>query len=158
MTGKRPRKTAGAPSVVIVAAKFHAAVEAALVEGAVRTLTKGGIARARIRVVSVPGSFELPAAAACAAEALRPQAIIAIGCLIEGDTPQYAAIGQAVYEGLIDVSVRTRIPVTCGVVMAHSLAQARARAGGSMGNRGTEAAEAALAMMQICHTMRSSHA
>ena len=79
----------------------------------------------------------------------KPQAVIALGCVIKGETPQYAAIGQAVADGLMQVALMTEIPVTCGVIVADSLAQAKARAGGRVGNRGAEAALAALAMVDL---------
>lgn len=133
----------------MVASRFHEALTRRLVEGAVETCARRGIARGAIRTVWVPGAFELPVAAAKAAERLRPQAIVAVGCLIKGQTPQYAAIGHAVAQGLTDVSVRTKIPVGFGVIIADSVAQAKARAGGHWGNRGEEAAEAALDMTHV---------
>jgi len=155
MGTKRPAR----PDVVIVASRFHSSIESALADGAVDALVKGGVPRTRIEIISVPGAFELPAGAACAVEAMKPKAIIAVGCLIEGDTPQYAAIGQAVYHGLIALSVQAKVPVTCGVVIAHSWdqAKARARTNGRGVNRGREAAEAALSMLKTINGM-SRHA
>jgi 6,7-dimethyl-8-ribityllumazine synthase len=93
-------------------------------------------------------------AAAHVVAAQRPRAIVALGCVIKGETPQYAAIGQAVAQGLTHVSIMTGIPVTLGVVIADSAAQARARAGGHVGNRGSEAARAALEMVEFQQRLR----
>lgn len=137
-------------TVVLVASQFHAGITTALVNGARRTLARYGLRALRIRTVWVPGAFELPLAALSVAKRQRPRAVIALGCLIKGQTPQYAAIGQAVAQGLTQVALKTKIPVTCGVIIAETMAQAKARAGPrSAGNRGSEAALAALAMMDI---------
>ena len=141
---ERPR-----PRVVIVASRFNESVTKALAVGAVDACRRRGIAPSAIRTLWVPGAFELPVAAAQAASRLKPSAIVAVGCLIKGETSQYAAIGQAVAGGLAQVSVSTKIPVGFGVIIAESFQQAKARAGGRRGNRGAEAAEAALDMMEF---------
>ena len=134
--------------VVVIAARFNESITTALVDAACRTLVGHGVAAERIEVCWVPGTFELPVAAACAA-AGRPDAIVAVGCLIKGETSQYAAIGQAVANGLAQVSVATGIPVGFGVIIADTIEQAEARAGGGAGNRGEEAALAALEMVDV---------
>ena len=82
----------------------------------------------------------------------RPDAIIALGALIRGQTLQYDVIAHAVAQGLLQVAVTHRIPVTFGVIVATSVAQARARAGGRLGNRGAEAALAAVDVLQLFET------
>jgi len=134
---------------VIVASRFNKAMSQALVEGATQALVQYGVLREHIETVWVPGAFELPVAAQSVAEALQPHAIIALGCVIKGDTPQYAAIGHAVAEGLAQASVSTKIPITFGVIVADSVRQAQARSGVGAGNRGREAAYAALAMVDL---------
>jgi len=129
-----------------------------LLEGARRALIQQGISRSKIRVVWVPGAFELPLAAAAAANDLHPRAIVALGCVVRGQTPQYAALGQAVTSGLAQVSVTWRVPVGCGVIIADSVAQAHARAGGTMGNRGREAALAAVEMMRVTRQLQRRRA
>jgi 6,7-dimethyl-8-ribityllumazine synthase len=131
---------------ILLASRFNESITQALVAGARTTLERHGVPRTSIHTLWVPGAFELPGAAARVAASLRPDAIVALGCLIKGETPQYAAIGHAVAHGLTQVSVSARIPVTLGVIIAASSAQARERSGGRMGNRGSEAALAALAM------------
>ena len=105
------------PKAVVLASRFNESLTRVLVSGAVATLTRHGIPRERIRVVWVPGAFELPLAAAEAARRLHPALMVAVGCLIKGQTPQYAAIGHAVTEGLCEVSVRAGIPLRFGVVL-----------------------------------------
>jgi 6,7-dimethyl-8-ribityllumazine synthase len=103
-----------------------------------------------VRLVWVPGSFELPLAARRLAKAApRPHAVIALGTLIRGETPQYDAIAHAVARGLMEVAVSTGIPVGFGVVVAETPAQARARAGGRLGHRGEEAALAVLELLRV---------
>ena len=96
----------------------------------------------------------MPLAASLAA-ARKPAAIVAVGCLIKGQTTQYEAIGQAVAQGLMQVSVAHRVPVGFGVIIADSVAQAKARAGGAMGNRGEAAAAAALDMHALRRRWRA---
>ena len=95
-------------------------------------------------------------AARLAAAQPPPDAIIAVGCLIRGETPQYEVIAHAVADGLSHVSVTSGVPVTFGIIVAETVAQAQARAGGRVGNRGVEAALAALAVLRLLH--RVEHA
>ena len=136
------------PRIVIVASRFNEPITRGLVRGARARLRQAGLVNGAVSEMWVPGAFELPLAASMAA-ANRPEAIVAVGCLIKGQTPQYEAIGQAVANGLMQVSVTCQVPVGFGVVIAESVAQARARAGGTMGNRGEEAAAAALKMRAL---------
>ena len=142
----RERRARRRPRIVIVASRFNESVTKALAAGAVDACRRRGIAPSAIRTLWVPGAFELPVAAAQAAARLKPKAIVAVGCVIKGETSQYAAIGQAVAGGLAQVSVSSKIPVGFGVIVAESFDQATARAGGPRGNRGAEAADAALEM------------
>ena len=146
----RPRPASRRGPFIILAARVYAPIARRLVQGATRALRAAGVPPDRIRVIQVPGAFELPVAAARAADARpRPAAVIALGALIRGQTPQYAVLASAVAHGLTAVAVQTRIPVTCGVIVAETAAQAAARAGGAEGNRGAEAANAALAVLDI---------
>ena len=135
---------------VIIASTFHAAISRSLVRGATAALRRAGVSASRTRTLWVPGTFELPVVAARVARARpRPHAIIALGAVIRGQTPQYEVIAHAVAQGLSEVSVKTGVPVTFGVIVATTLAQAKARAGGVRGNRGAEAAMAALATLRL---------
>jgi 6,7-dimethyl-8-ribityllumazine synthase len=120
------------------------------VRGAPAALRRRGVPPAAIRVHWVPGAFELPAAAARAVrQRPRPRAVIALGVLLRGETPQYTVIAQGVAQGLQQVAVQAVLPVTFGVIVAETMAQARARAGGARGNRGEEAAQAALDLLTL---------
>ena len=148
-------REAGGKRFVIIATQFHPSINRALVRGATSVLTRAGAAVSRIRLLHAPGAFELPVVAARAAQSRpRPDAIVALGAVIRGETPQYAAIAHATAEGLSRVSVETGVPVTFGVIVAKTLAQARARAGGRIGNRGAEAATAALAVLKLFKTLK----
>jgi 6,7-dimethyl-8-ribityllumazine synthase len=133
----------------IIASRFNSSLTRALVAGAADTLRRAGVSDRRIRVVWVPGAFELPVIARqLAGKHPRPSAIIAVGALIRGETTQHEVIANAAAQGLASVSVDTGIPVTFGVIVAETPAQAAARAGGSAGHRGREAAQAALAVLE----------
>ena len=151
------------PRVVLVVSQFHPAIARSLVRAASDVLRRGGVSS--IELCSVPGAFELPVVAArCARTTPRPQAIVALGALIQGDTPQYAVLAHTVAHGLTSVALTSGVPVTFGLIVATTLAQAKARAGlskrragGSVGNRGAEAARAALDVIQIFRGMSRSH-
>ncbi len=150
LTKPRHARTAQGQRFVIIASQFHAPIARALVRGAVDVLRRAGASASRIRLLWVPGAFELPVVAARVARSRpRPHAIIALGTLIRGQTPQYEVLAHAVAQGLMQVSVTRGIPVPFGVVVATTVAQAKARAGGSFGNRGSEAALAALAVLRL---------
>lgn len=135
---------------VILASAFNPSMTRALVRGASDVFRRDGVPARCIRLIWVPGAFELPVVAArIAAGHPRPSAVIAVGVILRGETPQYEVLAHAVAQGLVQVAVSSRIPVTFGVVVATTMAQAKARAGGSMGNRGKEAALAALAVLRL---------
>ena len=135
---------------VILASSFHEPLSRGLITGAIRTLARHGAKPGAARVVWVPGAFELPIVASHAVRRRpRPDAVLALGALIKGDTEQYLVLAHAVAAGLAEVSVRSGVPVTFGVVVANTPAQARARCGAGTGNRGAEAALAALGVLRL---------
>jgi len=155
---------------VVIVSECNRPISEGLLAGARDALRQASVRDASIRVVWVPGAFELPAAAArIAASRAKPDAVIALGAVIRGETKQYEAIAQAAAQGLAQVAVNAVIPVTFGVVVAESAAQARARAcvdrpprstlrghanggrsaGGGIRNRGADAAHAAVAMVRL---------
>ena len=153
----RPRPAADAQTprvydrqIVLVASTFNRPLTSRLLQGAARALSDAGIPRRNQQVIWVPGAFELPVVAARIAQGSpRPDAIIALGVLIRGETSQYQVIAHAVAQGLSQLAVSAVVPVTFGVVIADTAAQARARAGGAQGNRGAEAAHAAVAVLHL---------
>ena len=145
----------GKQQFVIIASQFNRSITRALIRGATQALRRAGVSDHQIDVRWVPGAFELPIACAQAARSHpRPQAIIAVGVLLRGETPQYEVLAHAVAQGLMQVSVNERLPVTFGVIVARTLAQAKARAGGAMGNRGADAALAALAVLRLLEKVK----
>jgi len=144
---------AGAPSitvdgtglrVVVVAAQWHTQIMDGLLEGARRALVAAKVTH--VKEIRVPGSFELPVAAARAAEA-GYDAVIALGVVVRGGTPHFDYVCQATTLGLADVTVRTGVPVGFGVLTVDDEQQALDRAGlpGSREDKGAEAVEAAVA-------------
>ena len=153
-TAQRPaRRRASAAydrRVIVIASEFNRPITHELLRGASGALRSAGIPTRNIEVFWVPGAFELPAVAARAARrSPRPDAIIALGALIRGQTAQYEVIANAVASGLSQLAVSEVLPVTFGLIVAETLAQAKARAGGALGNRGAEAAHAAVAVLRL---------
>lgn len=134
--------------VGIVAARFNGALVDALVEKAQAWLVAHGVPAVAIELVRVPGSHEVPWAAQQLAASGRFDAVIALGVLIAGDTNHHEMVGDAVAHALMRVSLDTRLPVINGVIVVNTLAQAEARATGSI-NRGAEFAAAALEMAAL---------
>ncbi len=140
--------TAGA-RVGIVAARFNDGVVSRLLEGALETLSRYGFDREEILVVRVPGAFELPLAARWIAGRGDRDAVVALGAVIRGDTPHFDYVCAEAARGIQAASVETGIPVIFGVLTCDDPAQADARAGGEHGNKGSEAALAALEMVSL---------
>ena len=140
--------TAGA-RIGIVAARFNDGVVSRLLEGALETLSRYGFDREEILVVRVPGAFELPLAARWIAGRGDRDAVIALGAVIRGDTPHFDYVCAEAARGIQAASVETGIPVIFGVLTCDDPAQADARAGGEHGNKGSEAALAALEMVSL---------
>ena len=135
--------------VGIVAARFNDGVVSRLLEGALETLSRYGFDREEILVVRVPGAFELPLAARWVAGRGDLDAVIALGAVIRGDTPHFDYVCAEAARGIQAASVETGVPVIFGVLTCDDPAQADARAGGEHGNKGSEAALAALEMVSL---------
>lgn len=132
----------------IVTAEWNEHITGALSAGARTLLLAQGIQPANIIEQLVPGSYELPLAAQWLANS-GCDAVIAIGCLIKGETPHFEYISEAVAHGLMDVNLRTSKPIAFGVITVLTEEQALDRAGGKHGNKGTEAAVTVLRMLQL---------
>lgn len=130
----------------VVAARFNERISKRLLSGALRALSSAGLPDEAVEVHWVPGSFELPQAAACLARTGRFEAIVCVGCVIKGETPHFDFVAGQAAAGIQRVALDTGLPVTFGVITALTEEQAWARAGGAVGNRGQEAAEAAVEM------------
>lgn len=130
--------------VAIIVSRYNETVTGRLRDGAVQELERVAGERGVAVVVPAPGSFELVHLAAVAAASGRYQAVVALGCLIKGETSHDRIIADAVAQGLAAVSATSLVPVAFGVLTVDSQEQAEARAGGGMGNKGIEAMAAAL--------------
>ena len=132
--------------VAIVVSEWNPEITEALYNGAVETLTGNGCKAKNISRINVPGSFELPSAAQFIAEKKKVDAIICIGCVIQGETRHFDFICDAVANGIVNVSLKYNLPVIFGVLTPNNMQQAKARAGGKHGNKGVEAAVTAIKM------------
>ena len=141
-------------TIAIVAARFNAHIVDPLVDGAKATLKAHGVDPQHRLVVRVPGAWELPNVAAKLARSGKVDAIVALGCVIRGETSHYDVIVNESARGLMQVSVETGVPVANGVLACENEAQAVARAGGDEGNKGVEAALAALELAAFGRTLR----
>ena len=149
----RTRKRA-ARRVAVLVSRYNEIVTRRLLEGARAALVADGISESHIDVHWVPGAFELPAAAAVAAGTGRYLAIVALGCVIRGETPHFEYVAGEAARGLGDVARTSQIAVGFGVLTTEDQAQALARAGGDAGNKGAEAAHAALESARVLEALR----
>lgn len=131
-------------SFAVVASRFNGAIVEKLVEGAVDTLMRRGASADDIHVVWVPGALEIPLAAQRALDALGVHAVVCLGCVIQGGTDHYEHVCRAAVDGILRVALDQDAVVTNGVLTVSTLAQAEERAGGVHGNKGADAADAAV--------------
>lgn len=133
----------------IVVARWNSVITDRLLEGALDALLRSGAKRREIQIVRVPGAWEVPAAARTIAEQGRVDAVITLGCLIRGETAHYEAIYNEVSRGIGQSQQETGIPHSFGVLTCETLEQALNRAGIKAGNKGFEAATAAIEMVSL---------
>ena len=136
----------------VVVSRFNEEVTGRLLAGVRACLSEHGVTEEGVDTFSVPGAWELPVAALHAARA-GYDAVIAIGCVIRGDTPHFDYVAGGAAQGLAQVSVDTGVPVIFGVLTTEDVQQAMDRAGGKIGNKGWEAAQTALEMANLLRTM-----
>jgi len=142
------RPVAGA-RYAIVASRWNPRIVDALVDGALHVLREHGVADAAIDLVRVPGAWEIPQAAAKLASTGGCAAILALGCVVRGDTRHYEHVADGCADGLMRVALEQRLPVLNGVLAVERHDDAQARAGGAHGNKGEEVALAALEMADL---------
>jgi 6,7-dimethyl-8-ribityllumazine synthase len=135
--------------VAIVASRFHETITGRLGDGARAALLRHGVRAGDVRVVWVPGAFELPQAAARLARSGDVDALVCVGCVIRGETPHFEYVAGEAARGISEVGRSTGVPTTFGVITADTREQAEARAGGAVGNRGEEGALAALELLAV---------
>ena len=133
----------------VVASRFNETVTQKLVDGALDALVRHGAAADDVDVVWVPGAWELPAAVRRLLASERYDALAAVGAVIRGDTPHFDYVAGEASRGLADAGAAFETPVGFGVLTCDTMAQAEARAGGEHGNKGWDAALAALEMADL---------
>lgn len=143
-SGKRLR-------IAIAVAEWNSNITLALLEGAKQTLTEAGVLSENIHIMYVPGAFELTNAAARLSAIGIYHSVIVIGCVVRGDTPHFDYVCQGVTQGITLLNTqqytgKRPVPIIFCVLTTDTMAQAEARAGGELGNKGSEAAETAIAM------------
>jgi 6,7-dimethyl-8-ribityllumazine synthase len=136
-------------SIGIVVAEWNTEVTGALLTGAVEYLQSMGVKDKNVIVHHVPGSFELPLGAQFLAAQKSIDAVITLGCVVQGETRHFDFICNACAQGVMDVGLAFNIPVVFGVLTTNNQEQALERAGGKHGNKGVEAAETALKMLTL---------
>ena len=151
------RTVAGRPpddlAVAIVASRYNAPVVERLLHAAVETLDENGVGRDSVAIVLVPGAWELPLVCRRLADAGGHHAVIALGCVIRGDTPHFDYVCAEAARGITDASRDTGVPVAFGLLTCDTQEQADARSGGVHGNKGAEAAQAALEMAGLMRAL-----
>lgn len=135
--------------VGIIVSQFNEVVTSRLLQGAREGLGRHGVREESITIVWVPGAMELPQAAKRMADSGHWDALIALGCVIKGETAHFDFVAGESARGIADVARETGVPVAFGVLTPNNMDQALARAGGAMGNRGFDAAEAAIKMVDL---------
>jgi len=140
-------------TIGIVLAEWNQEITYALLDGAVGTLLKHGVPEENISIELVPGSFELPLGAQLIMESSDPDAIICLGCVIQGETRHFDYICQGVTQGISDLNLKYGRPFVFGILTTDTLQQAKDRSGGMHGNKGDEAAITALKMVHLKHKL-----
>ena len=135
--------------VAIAAARFNDLIVASLIQGAQGEWLERGGAAADLTIVRVPGAFELPLVAKKLAASGRFHAVVALGCVIRGDTPHFEYVAGEAARGLTRAALDTGVPVAFGVLTVENLEQALERAGSGGGNKGAEAMATALEMASL---------
>jgi 6,7-dimethyl-8-ribityllumazine synthase len=144
-SGELPR----AARVAVVASRYHSEIIQALLDGAC-AVVGAELGEGRVDIVPVPGAFELGLACRAAAESGRYAAVVALGCVIRGDTPHFDYVCSEAARGITLAALETGVPVGFGVITVENPEQAWERAGGAAGNKGAEAAQAAV---QLARTL-----
>ncbi len=137
----------------IVVARFNSFISEKLLEGALDSLTRSGVADADIEVVRVPGAYEIPLIAKKLAASQKYDALICLGAVIRGATPHFDVVINEVSKGTAQVSLETGVPVLFGVLTTETIEQAIERAGTKAGNKGGEVAIAAIEMANIVENL-----
>lgn len=149
MGERRGQLRASGRRFAVVVSRFNEAITRSLLQGALDCLTRYGAAEADVEIVWVPGSWEIPVATRALAVSGRFQGVVALGALIEGETAHFDVLAHSVARTLARVAVETGVPIGFGVLTTHTMDQAVQRASLEGGNKGWEAAQAAIEMADL---------
>ncbi|MGN0035799.1 MAG: 6,7-dimethyl-8-ribityllumazine synthase [Bacteroidaceae bacterium] len=138
----------------IVVSEWNSPITSALLDGAVSTLLQHGAKEENILVKTVPGSFELTFGSSQLIEYADVDAVIALGCVIKGDTPHFDYVCMGVTQGLAQLNATSDTPVIFGLITTNTVEQAEERAGGRLGNKGAECAATAIKMVDFAWSLR----
>jgi 6,7-dimethyl-8-ribityllumazine synthase len=141
----------------IVASRFNALVTEALVSGCRDAFQRHGVSADRLDVAWVPGSFEIPLTARTLAETNQYAAVICLGCIIRGETGHYDHVASQAAAGVLQAGLAARVPVIFGILTTETVEQALNRAGLKAGNKGAEAALAAIEMANLLGRIAADH-
>lgn len=139
----------------IVVGRFNAFVVESLLEGALDTLKRHGISEDNIRIIRVPGAFEIPLAVKKIAGQKKDDAIIALGAVIRGGTPHFEYVSAESSKGIAQVMMDYDLPIANGILTVNSIEQAVERSGTKAGNKGAEAAMSALEMVSLMRRLEA---
>ncbi|MFI3277325.1 MAG: 6,7-dimethyl-8-ribityllumazine synthase [Rikenellaceae bacterium] len=151
-----PLPSAAEMSFGIVVAEWNPEITNALAEGAIRTLKSAGALDQNIIVKSVPGTFELSLGAQFFAQYTEVDAVIVLGCVIQGDTRHFDYVCDGVTQGITQLQLQWNMPISFGVLTVNNMQQAQDRAGGELGNKGDECAATAIRMVALQQEMVES--
>jgi 6,7-dimethyl-8-ribityllumazine synthase len=138
----------------VVVSRFNSIISTRLLDGAIEALRHHGVGAGDIEVVWVPGAFEIPIAARELAQLGGVDAVVCLGAVIRGDTPHFDYVAGEAARGIASVHATTGVPATFGVLTVDSIEQATDRAGGQHGNKGADAAVAAVEMVSLLRDLR----
>lgn len=144
-------------SIGVIVSRFNPEIGERLLEGARRALAEAGVRPGATDEVRVPGAFELPWTARAMALSRRYDAIVCLGAVVRGGTPHFDFVAGEAARGIARVSQETGVPVLFGVLTTNTMEQAMDRSGGSMGNRGADAALAAIEMARLARAFRATY-
>ncbi|MBI4398942.1 MAG: 6,7-dimethyl-8-ribityllumazine synthase [Candidatus Omnitrophica bacterium] len=141
--------------VAVIASRFNNEVTVRLLEGCLRKLKVHGVSEKNIFVVWTPGAFEIPFAAQQVIRHLKPDGVVTLGAVIRGETAHFGCVCDGLVRGIVALELDSRVPISFGVLTVENDKQAWERSGGRRGNKGREAAEVVLRLMDLKRRMKS---
>ncbi len=139
----------------IVVSRFNELITKALLDGSLNELRRAGIAETNIEVIWVPGAHEIPLACQTLLMTKRLHGVIAVGCIIRGETSHYEHLAQSVTDAIQNISLEQRLPIGLAVLTVENMAQAMDRSGGKQGNKGRDAARSMLEMVDVIDQLKN---